>query len=118
VGGKVTSAVAKKIAELVTAKLAAKLTPAVIRAGELKLPGVPKGAVGTATNNGKGLTYAIARGTPELDPRVTQIRIMNPTSTYPNGYAVYMNEAGQSVNPLTGQMIHDRSDTYAHVPLP
>ncbi|MDT4944149.1 MAG: hypothetical protein QOH14_882 [Pseudonocardiales bacterium] len=46
---------------------------------------------------------------------------MNPTTgknACPNGYAVYMNDAGQTVNPLTGQMIHDLSDRFAHIPLP
>jgi len=83
--------------------------------------GEPKGAVGTITDNGKGLKYLIPRGTPELDPRVTQIRIMNPVTTgkyhYPNGYAVYMNRADQTVNPLTGRVIPP-SDPYAHIGLP
>lgn len=29
-----------------------------------------------------------------------------------------MNDALQRVNPLTGQMIHDLSDPFAHIPLP
>lgn len=96
------------------------ITPQVIRAGDLKLPGVPKGAVGSVIDNGKGLTYAIPRGTPEIDPRVTQIRIMGPTTgkyANPNGYAVYMNGADQTVNPLTGRVIAP-SDPYAHIGLP
>jgi len=52
-------------AVFVAAETAAK-TPGVIRAGELKLPGVPKGAVGTVTRNGEGLIYPIPRGTAEL----------------------------------------------------
>lgn len=80
--------------------------PRIIRAGDLKLPGVPKGATGVPVQTGKGLEYTIPRGTPEIDPRATGIRIMDPLTTgkyqYPNGYAVYMNEAGQTVNPLTG----------------
>jgi hypothetical protein len=73
------------------------------------------------TDNGQGLRYAIPRGTPEIDSRVTGIRIMNPTTgknAYSNGYAVYMNDARQTVNPLTGKMIHDPSDPFAHIPLP
>ena len=96
--------------------------PQVLRVGELKLSAVPKGAVGTPTTTGKGLEYAIPRGTPELSERVASIRIMDPVTTgkhvYPNGYAVYMNAQGQRVNPLTGQMIHDLSDPFAHIPLP
>jgi hypothetical protein len=96
--------------------------PQVLRVGELKLSAVPKGVVGTPTTTGKGLEYAIPRGTPELSERVASIRIMDPVTTgknvYPNGYAVYMNAQGQRVNPLTGQMIHDLSDPFAHIPLP
>lgn len=36
---------------------------------------------------------------------------------YPKGYAVYMNGAGQTVNPLTGQTIGS-SHPFAHIPLP
>lgn len=97
------------------------VAPRVIRAGEFKLPGVPKGTVGVSVDTGKGLEYAIPRGTAEIDPRVTSVRIMDPVTTgkyqYPNGYAVYMNESGQTVNPLTGQTIGN-SDPYAHIPLP
>jgi hypothetical protein len=96
--------------------------PHVLRVGELKLPAVPKGATGTPSKYGDGLQYAIPRGTPELDPRVASIRIMGPRTTgkhqYPNGLAVYQNAQGQRVNPLTGQMIHDLSDPFAHIPLP
>jgi len=46
---------------------------------------------------------------------------MNPTTgknAYPNGHAVYVNDAEQRVNPLTGQIIQDMSDLCAHIPLP
>lgn len=70
---------------------------------------------------GKGSMYAIPRGTPETDPRVTGVRIMDPVTTgkyqYPNGYAVYMNKSGQTVNPLTGQVVAN-SDPYGHISLP
>jgi hypothetical protein len=105
----------------VAADTADAVTPGVIRAGDLKLPGVPKGAVGTVTNNGKGLQYAIPRGTPELDERVTGIRVMDPTTTgkypYPNGRVMYVNTEGQTVNPLTGETVKP-SDPFAHIPLP
>jgi hypothetical protein len=35
---------------------------------------------------------------------------------YPNGYAVYMNGSGQTINPLTGQTIGN-SHPFAHIPL-
>jgi len=50
-----------------------------------------------------------------LAPNVTQLRIMNPTSLYPGGYANYMNAAGQSVNPFTGQTLRP-SDPLWHIP--
>ncbi|MGZ4620497.1 MAG: RHS repeat-associated core domain-containing protein [Blastococcus sp.] len=103
------------------AEAADAVTPAVIRVGDLKLPGVPKGAVGTITKNGKGLQYTIPRGTPELDERVTGIRVMDPTTTgkypYPTGRVMYVNEQGQTVNPLTGETVTP-SDPFAHIPLP
>jgi hypothetical protein len=82
---------------------------------------LPKGATGVPVDTGKGFTYDIPAGTAGLDPRVTQVRIMDPVTTgkyqYPNGYVVYMNKAGQSVNPLTGQTIA-KSSPYNHLPLP
>ncbi len=95
--------------------------PRVLRVGDVKLPAVPKGAVGTPVDTGKGLEYVIPRGTPEIDPRVTSVRIMDPVTSgkyqYPNGYAVYMNEAGQTVNPLSGQTIAP-SHPFSHIELP
>ncbi|MDR1386710.1 MAG: DUF6531 domain-containing protein [Propionibacteriaceae bacterium] len=95
-------------------------TPATIHFQGNALPGVPPGAVGTPTDNGQGLRYAIQPGTPGLDPRVSYIRIMEPTTTgkypYPTGRATYMNEIGQTVNPLTGRTIPP-TDPFAHIPL-
>jgi hypothetical protein len=42
---------------------------------------------------------------------------MEPTARYPNGYVVYMNQAGQTINPFTGRTI-PYSDPLAHIPLP
>jgi hypothetical protein len=84
--------------------------------GEL-LPGIPSGAVGTVTNNGKGLTYQLPAGTDGIDSRVTQMRVMMPTAQQPSGYVVYMNKSGQTVNPLTGRTTVGKSDPYAHLSL-
>jgi hypothetical protein len=35
-----------------------------------------------------------------------------------HGYAVYMNEASQTVNPLTRRTTSDWSDPFAYIPLP
>lgn len=82
---------------------------------------LPEGAPGVPVDSGKGFAYDIPSGTEGLDPRVVQVRVMDPVTTgryqYPNGYVVYMNKAGQSVNPLTGQTI-SRADPYNHIPIP
>ena len=87
----------------------------------IELPGVPGGVTGVVTATGRGVQYAIPEGTSGLDSRVASLRIMGPVTTgkyqYPNGYVVYMNESGQTVNPLTGQTISN-SDPFAHIPLP
>ena len=104
-----------------TAAGAAARAPSVIEVGGLKLPGVPRGLTGTPTRSGKGLEYRIPRGTPELDPRVASIRVMDPVTTgkyhYRNGYVTYMNSGGQAVNPLTGRTLQP-SDPLWHIPLP
>jgi hypothetical protein len=87
----------------------------------VEIPGVPESTPGVVTETGKGVVYPIPEGTPGLDPRVTSLRIMDPLTTgryqYPNGYAVYMNESGQTVNPLAGRTISN-ADPFAHIPLP
>lgn len=100
---------------------AAASPPGVIRVDDLKLPGVPNGVRGTPTTSGKGMQYEIPRGTPELDPRVASIRVMDPVTTgkyhYPNGYVTYMNSGGQAVHPLTGRTLQP-SDPLWHIKLP
>ncbi|MBL1079597.1 SHOCT domain-containing protein [Nocardia sp. 2] len=85
------------------------------------IPGVPAGATGTPTPTGKGIEYPIPSGTAGLDSKVTSIRVMDPVTTgkyqYPNGYVVYMNKSGQTVNPLTGRTVSN-ADPYAHIELP
>lgn len=116
---------AKFIKDSIKASRAAETaarTPRVIRVGELKLPGVPKGATGVPAKTGKGLQYAIPPGTPELNSRVTGIRVMDPVTSgqyqYPNGYVSYLNKSGQVVNPLTGETLVEKSDPLWHIPLP
>ena len=98
-----------------------ELRPATVKGpnGE-QLPGVPVGAPSTLANSGKGYRYPMPP-TPGIDPRVVEIRVMNPTTTpggysYPNGYCNYSNANGQVVNPITGQTI-GKSDPYWHIPL-
>jgi hypothetical protein len=81
---------------------------------------VPSGATGpTAVESGKGFQFTGGSGGPGLDPRVTDVRVMDPVTggkyPYPNGYVSYSNEAGQAVNPATGQTI-GKSDPMWHWP--
>jgi hypothetical protein len=79
---------------------------------------VPKGSVGPGpVNTGKGVSYLDGAGGNGLDKRVTGVRLMDPTSRYPDGYVVYMNKSGQTVNPLTGQTTKGKSDSWGHLPL-
>lgn len=77
-------------------------------------------ATGVLSPTGKGMVYDVPGGM-GLNSRVTQVRVMNPVTTgkyqYPNGYVVYMNRTGQTVNPLSGRVVAN-SDPYAHIPLP
>ncbi|WP_187978214.1 DUF6531 domain-containing protein [Mycetocola sp. JXN-3] len=71
---------------------------------------VPDGAVGPKpTDYGTGFQFTGGNGGKLLDPRVTEVRIMDPVTSgkfqYPNGYASYSNKIGQAVNPYTGQTI-------------
>jgi hypothetical protein len=115
--------VASKVSTVVKSFTTAKPPrPEVLRVDvgqdRLVLPAVPKGALGTPVTTGRGLEYAIPPGTAELDPRVAYIRIMDPVTSgpyqYPNGYAVYMNQLGQTVNPLTGRTISP-ADPLSHI---
>lgn len=88
------------------------------------LPGVSLGAEGIPTQSMKGMQYSIDPSGSVLNSRVTGIRVMMPSTTgagkysYPNGYVVYVNAADATVNPLTGQQIHDLGDPFAHIAFP
>lgn len=79
---------------------------------------VPEGATGpTPVRTGKGVQFTGGSGGHGLDPRVMDVRVMDPVTTgkypYPNGYVSYSNAAGQAVNPYTGQTLA-RSDPWWH----
>ena len=83
---------------------------------------VPEGAVGpTMVDSGKGFQFTGGSGGRGLDPRVTDVRIMDPVTsgkyTYPDGYVSYSNGATppQTVNPWTGQTVAN-ADPWAHWP--
>lgn len=86
---------------------------------------LPKGRKAIATANTlKGWFYEIkaaettANG---LHKSVRYVRVMDPVTSgkylYPNGYITYANEAGQFINPMTGQTIKP-ADQYWHIPIP
>ncbi len=82
---------------------------------------VPTGAVGpTAVDSGNGFQFTGGSGGHGLDPRVSNVRVMDPVTTgkypHPNGYVSYSNGASppQTVNPYTGQTIA-KSDPNWHI---
>jgi hypothetical protein len=84
---------------------------------------VPEGASGPLpVANGKGVQYVGGSGGPRLDPRVSGLRIMDPTPPrgpspgYPGGYGSYSHQAGQTVNQASGQTV-SLSDPMWHIPL-
>ena len=96
----------------------AKAPGFVVSLGEDVIP-VPKGATPTPVINDAdkvtGLGYTGGSGGNGLSPDGTGVRIMNPTSEYPNGYVTYM-RGQQGANPSTGKPISD-SDPMRHIPL-
>jgi hypothetical protein len=76
---------------------------------------VPDGAEGPSpANNGLGFKFTDGSGGNGLDPRVSGVRIMDPTDLNPGGYASYFNARGQTVNPFTGQTISP-NDIWWHI---
>jgi hypothetical protein len=82
------------------------------------LPGVPPGLISdTPARSGQGWIYPVTPNQPGIDPRVASIRVMEPTTRYPEGYLNYLNIEGQEVNPFTGRTVPP-IDPYAHIPVP
>ncbi|MGB7201896.1 MAG: hypothetical protein WBD16_06470 [Pyrinomonadaceae bacterium] len=81
---------------------------------------VPNGSSQTAVVNSQGnvtgLAFTGGRGGNGLSDAVTSVRVMNPTTRYPNGYVTYMNINRQGVNPFSGRTIPN-ADPLRHVPL-
>jgi hypothetical protein len=89
----------------------------IVSKGGTAIP-VPKGSKGPGpVSSGKGFSYLNGSGGNGLDKRVTGVRIMDPTTRYPNGYASFMNEGNQAVNPLTGRTTQGKTDPWWHIPL-
>lgn len=83
---------------------------------------VPKGATGPIpADNGKGFKYTGGKGGNGLNPKVNDVRVMDPTGPsksspgYPNGYVNYAAN-GQTVNPNTGQTV-GKVSPFWHIPL-
>ena len=84
---------------------------------------VPQGATGPLpTNKGTGFQYTGGRGGFGLDPRVSEVRVMDPVAPkgnspgYPNGYVSYSNSHWQGVSPYSGQPIAN-ADPWRHIRL-
>ena len=77
------------------------------------------GLVPVINSGGRITGQAFSGGTGggnNLPPNVSQLRLMEPTVEYPNGYAVFMNSQNQGVNPFTGQTLPN-SSPLRHIPL-
>lgn len=83
---------------------------------------IPTGATGPYPTRGVGFQFTGGSGGAGLSPRVSNVRIMEPTTPrgpspgYPSGYVNYSNSLGQSVNPYTGRTIPP-NDPMWHLPL-
>jgi RHS repeat-associated protein len=88
---------------------------------------VPSGAAGPTPvvnpqGNTTGFAYTGGTGGPGLDPRVSTVRIMDPTLEkgsspgYPGGYVTYQNAARQVVDPSTGRTIAPSNPAW-HIPM-
>jgi RHS repeat-associated protein len=77
---------------------------------------VPKGATGpNPPLRGSGMSYQGGSGGPGMDPKTTGVRIMD-ANVNQGSRVNYMNEQGQTVNPVTGRTI-PRTDPAGHIPL-
>jgi len=118
VGGWVVGDVAAEGAGVEEGASAARSTNFIVHPNGDVVP-VPDGAVGPSPTYGDGFQFTGGSGRNGLDPRTSDVRIMDPVTTgkyqYPNGYVSYSNSAGQAVNPYTGQTIA-RSDPWWHKP--
>ena len=62
---------------------------------------IPNNYLSEPTFNGKGTLFRI----PGSTGNANTIRMMNPTSHYPKGYAVFYNHMGQAFDPNTGKTL-------------
>ncbi len=81
---------------------------------------VPKGATGPlGVESGKGFQFVGGSGGNGLSSKVTYFRMMDPVTMgkfqYSGGYGSYLNNAGQTINPLTGKTI-SKTDWWWHIP--
>ena len=82
---------------------------------------VPEGASGPgAVRSGNGFMFRDGAGGNGLAQEVNSVRVMNPTSRYPNGYVNYGKRmpdgSWQSVHPYTGKPI-PKNSSWWHIPM-
>jgi len=82
---------------------------------------VPDDAIGPfPTKNEAGIQFIGGNGGNGLNNNVSNVRIMDPTVPkppspgYPNGYVVYSNSSGQTINPVSGQTVSP-SNPFWHI---
>ncbi len=76
-------------------------------------PLIPEGAVGPLPTRAPGFQYVGGRGGSGLHPNVTGVRFMDATNHHASP-RVYMNDAGQTVDPFTGRTISP-DEPMAHI---
>ncbi|MFC4045166.1 polymorphic toxin-type HINT domain-containing protein [Dactylosporangium siamense] len=70
---------------------------------------------GSPLDWGYGRSYDVPEGTEGLHKNVKTVRVMSPSPQNPDGYVVYRNAAGQTMNPVTGKTTVGKADPYAHI---
>ncbi len=105
---------AAKTAETVAADAAAAGSrwPSFIAAADGSVFAVPRGATGPLPTRAPGMQFTGGSGGYGPDPRVTGVRFVD-TNANQGARAVYMNQAGQTVNPFTDRTV-PYSDPTAH----
>lgn len=86
--------------------------PSFVAASDGTVFPVPRGAIGPTPTRAPGMQFTGGSGGHGLDPRVSGVRFMDANANQ-GARAVYMNQTGQTVDPLTGRTVPP-SDPAAH----
>ncbi|MEV0488467.1 hypothetical protein AB0I69_48690 [Streptomyces sp. NPDC050508] len=84
-------------------------------AGREKTASLPGGITRTTGYDTTGVITSIAYA---QDTKTIMDPVTKGKYQYPNGYVIYMNADGQSMNPITGKVGISNADPYNHIPIP